>query len=227
MNSVDIKEKAAALGANLCGIASIDRFENAPLGFNPKDVFKQTKSVISIACRVPDGPVDANNLIPYFVNEDVAAAKLKRIAFELSLFIEDFGHKAVVVPSYPYDYWDDENTEGKGIVSLKLIAQLAGLGYLGRNSLLCNPKYGNIIKLGAVLTDAELEQDNILEGDMCGNNCNLCELACPVSAIKDNYVSQKKCRPNSEVLNKRGAEVYTCNICRSVCPNRKGMSVKA
>jgi len=221
IDSSNIKLKVLSLGADLCGIASIDRFVDSPVGFHPKDVYKDTKSVISIACRVPEAPLEASNLIPYFVNEEVVGAKIKRIAFEISLFIEDLGFDAVVVPSFPYDYWDEENQEGKGIVSLKHIAWLAGLGYIGRNSLLCTPEYGNLVKLGAVLTNAELVADDVKEGNMCLEDCDLCESACPVGAIHDYKVNQKKCRPNSEVVNKRGAEVYTCNLCRLVCPNRR------
>ena len=68
ITSAEIKKRAEDLGANLCGIASIDRFKDSPAGFHPHDVFKKTKSVISIACRIPEGPVEAENLIPYFVS---------------------------------------------------------------------------------------------------------------------------------------------------------------
>jgi epoxyqueuosine reductase len=224
LNSAEIKKKAGYMGADLCGIAPIDRFINAPAGFHPHDVFKDTKSVISVACRIPEGPVTAENLIPYFVSEEIVTDKLNRIVFELSLAIEDSGFSAVIVPSSPYDYWDEEQMEGKGILSLKHIAYYAGLGYIGRNSLLCNKKYGNLIKLGAILTDAELKSDEMYAGDMCENCGNLCELSCPVNAISNKHVSQKECRPYSEVKNKRGADIYTCNICRKVCPNRNGIS---
>ncbi len=42
-----------ALGADLCGIASIDRFANAPKGYHPLDVFTACKSVISLRYRYP------------------------------------------------------------------------------------------------------------------------------------------------------------------------------
>lgn len=223
MTSAEIKEMAGNLGADLCGIASIDRFKGSPAGFHPHDVFVKARSVISIACRIPEGPVVAENLIPYFVSEEIVTTKLNGIVFDLSMAIEDAGFAAVIVPSSPYDYWDEENMEGKGILSLKHIAYYAGLGYIGRNSLLCNKEYGNLIKLGAILTDAEPEPDEIYTDDMCENCGNLCEISCPVNAIADKHVSQKRCRPYSEVKNKRGADIYTCNICRKVCPNRNGV----
>lgn len=220
-----IKNLATHLGADLCGIASIDRFENAPKGFHPQDVFKNTKSVISIACRILDGPLNADNIIPYSAIEEMILSKINGITLALSLAIEDNGSKAVIIPSTPYDYWDEENMEGRGILSLKHLAYFAGLGYMGRNTLLCNPKYGNLIKLGAIITDAELEADAIQEGEMCEPNCSLCVDSCPVEAIENNQVIQKICRPHSEIKNKRGVEIYACNICRKACPNRNGIEV--
>lgn len=50
-----VKDIMLSLGADLCGIASIDRFEDAPKGFHPLDVLPTCKSVISFGCRFPIG----------------------------------------------------------------------------------------------------------------------------------------------------------------------------
>jgi len=144
ITSTEIKNLATHIGADLCGIASIDRFENAPKGFHPRDVFKDTKSVISIACRIPDGLLNADNVIPYSAIEGVILSKISGIALTLSLAIEDKGSKAVLIPSTPYDYWDEENMEGRGILSLKHLAYYSGLGYLGRNSNYTGPLFFSI-----------------------------------------------------------------------------------
>ena len=49
----EVKRLLISLGADLCGIASVDRFGAAPEGFHPQDVYPQCRSVISFACRVP------------------------------------------------------------------------------------------------------------------------------------------------------------------------------
>ena len=82
---------------------------------------------------------------------------------------------------------------------------------------------GNLIKLGAVITDAVLTADPVVTTNLCKDSCTLCIDSCPVGAIGLNKeISQKKCREFSEVNNKRGIEIYACHACRSVCPNRNG-----
>ena len=46
-----IKQRAAELGADLCGIAPVERFSQAPAGFHPTDVLPDCRSVISVAAR--------------------------------------------------------------------------------------------------------------------------------------------------------------------------------
>lgn len=48
-----IKEYAIEVGANACGIANIARFENAPEGFHPKNIFSKCKSVIVFIKQMP------------------------------------------------------------------------------------------------------------------------------------------------------------------------------
>ena len=49
MTGADVKKLLLSLGADLCGIASLDRFDAAPKGFHPRDVYPQCKTVISFA----------------------------------------------------------------------------------------------------------------------------------------------------------------------------------
>ena len=223
ISSFDVKQWAQTCGADLCGIASVDRFEAAPEGFHPYDLFPDTKSVISIACRLPESTLYIKNSIPYSVVENIALAKVQQIAYALSIKLEDHGAKAIMVPSVPYDYWDEDTMVGKGLLSLKHVAYYAGLGYIGKNSLFCTSEFGTMIKLGAILTDAVLDADAICEGTFCSEACELCVKSCPVGAIGDEGINQKKCRTNSEVLNKRGVELTVCYQCRMVCPNRAGI----
>ena len=77
----------------------------------------------------------------------------------------------------------DENRKSTPLPH-KIIAGLAGLGWIGRHNLLVTPEYGSAISMCTVLTDAPLNTVlNIPVSPQCGD-CNICKDVCPVKAIK-------------------------------------------
>ncbi|MRR38918.1 hypothetical protein EG829_30565 [bacterium] len=80
------------------------------------------------------------------------------------------------------------------MLSLKHAAAEAGMGRLGKSSLLIHPELGNIVRLGAVITDMGWPENPAIEdGDPCPDNCRACEKACPVGAIRDGRVNKTAC----------------------------------
>ena len=218
-----IKNLAYGLGADLCGIAPVERFDNAPAGFQPRDIFPQAKSVVALAKRFLEGPFHARSRIPYSATNDIILQEVFRLTVLLCAAIEaQTGVQAVPILSEPYEYWDAENREGRGLLSLKHAGRLAGLGTITANSLLTNNRYGNRICLGAALLDAELEGDDLAAYNFNCEQCRLCIDTCPVHAIEGGKVTQKLCRSHSEGKTAKGYPVYTCNACRRVCPNGAG-----
>ena len=149
----------------------------------------------------------------------ISPVELDRIAYLASNEIEEkYGGIAVPIPSDgPYDYWDEENLEGRGIISVKHAAVLAGIGTLGKSTLLLNSKYGNMLSIGAVLTNLDLPSDAPQE-NICIKGCSLCIDNCPVNAINENGVNQKLCRECAYGTNDRGFDIVNCNKCRTICP---------
>ena len=220
--SSEIKKLARLHGADLCGIASVDRFDFAPKGFHPSDIYDGAKSVIVIAVREIKSAFYSKSPVPYTFTSEVVLNKVYNITIELIKELERRNVTAIPVPSEPYEYWDKESMTGKGILSLKHAGELAGLGVIGRNTLLVNRKYGNLIRLGAIITNAVLEGDPLEKQVFCGDSCNLCIDNCPAAAIENNSVSQKKCRPHSCIITEKGYSLYVCNNCRRICPNCEG-----
>jgi epoxyqueuosine reductase QueG len=218
-----IKKIAAGLGADLCGIAAADSFREAPGGFHPKDIYEDAKSVIVFARRLPSSPLKAKTRVPYTFITEMILNELYRITYALTCRLEDEGMTAIPIPSVPYDYWDAENKVGKGILSLKHAGYLAGLGVFGKNTLLYNNRYGNMITLGAVLTDRELQSDPVANYKVCKDKCTLCIDKCPQKALDGAYVNQKLCREYAEIYNSRGFFIYACSTCKSVCPSKNGV----
>jgi epoxyqueuosine reductase QueG len=220
-----LKEMICGLGADVCGVANIDRFSDAPAGFSPLDLFPQCKSVISFGVALPKGIFEVSpRLIYAHFNGDVICAEIDRIALLASRKIEkDFGCKAVPVPGdAPNEYWVPESLTAKGLISMKHTAVACGLGQLGKNTLLLNPQYGNRLTIGAVLTDFALDSDKQCK-NICIPGCRKCIENCPVQAISAGNVNQSKCRPHTYGKTARGFGTVDCNRCRSVCPMRDGI----
>jgi epoxyqueuosine reductase len=219
-----IKSLAYDLGADLCGIAPVERFAHAPAGFQPRDLFPQARSVVVLATRFPEGPFHAVSAIPYTTTCNVILMGVTRLTITLCSAIEEQADvRAVPVPSEPYEYWDAENWEGKGLLSLKHAGWLAGLGVITANSLLTNERYGNRICLGALLLDVDVKGDDVANYSYNCEHCRRCIDACPVHAINSGTVNQKLCRGNCGGKTARGDLLYVCNTCRRICPNGAGL----
>ena len=102
-----------------------------------------------------------------------------------------------------------------------LVAQAAGLGTIGRHSLLITPEFGSMVWLGAVLCEQEFEPDEIKES-IC-RNCNLCVGVCPVNALENPEVNQSSCWEAAfgEDEEKRVWRI-SCHQCRDICPYNLG-----
>jgi len=106
-------------------------------------------------------------------------------------------------------------------------AQKAGLGWIGKNSLLLNRDAGSFFFLAELIIDLQLEYDGPIK-DYCGT-CTACMDACPTDAIPEPYVVDgSKCisyftielkeEIPAEVKGKFQNWIFGCDICQEVCP---------
>lgn len=106
-------------------------------------------------------------------------------------------------------------------------AVLAGLGSLGKNTLLLTPEFGNRLNLTSVLTNLSLVDNPPFKRDLCIPNCDRCLKSCPADAIRgDGTVIQKKCRKLHSITTPRGFKVFASWECRKVCPVKGNMITK-
>ncbi len=110
----------------------------------------------------------------------------------------------------------------------KQYAVEAGLGWIGRQSLLVTPEYGTYVLLGELVLNAEVDEyDKPLEGVGCGE-CRRCMDACPTGAIvKPMTINTSRCischtieaEPSVEI-NLNGW-IFGCDECQNCCPYNK------
>ncbi len=107
----------------------------------------------------------------------------------------------------------------------KPYAVQAGLGWIGKNTLLINPKLGSYVFIGGLLTNLPLPIDRPFARDLCGT-CNRCIEACPTGALQPYRLNAQRCiaywtieAPTlSESTPPTGAWLFGCDICQAVCP---------
>jgi epoxyqueuosine reductase QueG len=217
-----IKQEARLLGADACGVASVDRFGNAPEGFRPQDIFEPAKSVIVFLRTIPSEILDCRNPVPYTGAAFLLYQEIDRLGLSLVRYLNASRIRAVPIPcDTPYLHWEPDRMRGQGILSMRHAAHLAGLGYIARSTLLINRSFGTMVYIGAVLTDQEFESAPIVT-DSCPGSCRICLDVCPVQALDGRTVDQQRCRPRSFSTNPRGFTLYDCCLCRRSCPRKNG-----
>jgi epoxyqueuosine reductase QueG len=219
-----IKEIAFETGADLFGLADVNRFEDAPKGFHPRDIYSKTETVIAFAIKLPSETLFADNPVPFTHVNTLAMQKMDLITYDISTKLDKLGLKNVLIPTDdPYLSWDNEKQEGRAILSLRHVGFLTGLGKLGRNNLLINKDFGSMIQIGALLTDKQFDSDPLADYEVCPPNCRICLDNCPQAALTGETVIQKKCRPISNYKTERGFTIKKCFECRKKCPRTLGL----
>jgi epoxyqueuosine reductase QueG len=182
VTSKDIKNFVLEQGADMVGIAPVGAFDSKGNRRSPGEVMPQARSVVVFGQRMLRGSIESPSSRVSTIQNRTLYEELDRISYCIGRLLEREGHRAATVAAYnPVDL----SLEAKGFagdVSLRHCAHAAGLGRFGKNNLILTPELGPRVRLGGVVTDAELEPDAPLKGDVCAD-CQACIKACPVDAL--------------------------------------------
>ncbi len=240
LTASDIKNRALFLGFSACGIAKamplssekqyftsiIDNGTQTTLDYLERDVEVR----FSPALLLPGCKSVIVVLYNYLTDQKLEADyKIAKYAFikDYHSFIKNKLERVVEMISEAYPEAHCKITVDSSNITEKNWAVKAGLGYIGKNSLLQNDN-GSFFLIGTILTDVVFEYDTEIERN-CGS-CRHCVEACPVHAITKPYqVDISKCISFHTIENKENRDnsantfqwIFGCDVCQDVCPNNK------
>jgi epoxyqueuosine reductase QueG len=196
--TAEVKEVASKFGASLVGIVpshAIDLFANMWVGWEIREYTKKTVDVMPNAKSVV--------VMAYNVWDDMLELAIQKGEEWVYLGYLPLDVLTVAVRSF-LERKGYETTYARSI-SHKRLAQLAGFGNYGKNSLIINPVFGPWLRFAAVLTNAELTASTPFSQDLCGN-CEECLRACPSGALTPYMVDDHKCLLGAHLSDKTGFE---------------------
>lgn len=243
-NNIDIiKQTASKIGFSACGITNagisthkpyLEQYlqkgyygdmaymaRNAQKRIDLTLLVKNAKTVITCLLSyntTQQQPTDVPQIAKYAYYKDYHLS-MKNMLFELYNFLLKIYPQAkgrVFVDTAPVleKYW----------------VQQSGLGWIGKNSCLINPKLGSYTYIGLIVIDIDIDMqtDNTVEKNYCGN-CTKCIDACPTGAIiKPHVIDARKCIAYQTIENKQdipekfkqsmNGYIFGCDICQNVCP---------
>ena len=250
LTSAAIKDKARALGFNLCGItpaepsptlraylrwiergmhgamdylARIDRVRRRQ---NLREIMPYAKSLILVGLDYFARFADERTL------SDPARGRIAAYAWGLDY------HKVLELRLEQFAAWLAEESGrtiqqkvyvDTGALLERSHAQQAGLGFIGKNTMLIHPRRGSSFFIGEIITSLEFDEyDEPHRETMCGT-CARCLAACPTDAFPKPFVlDARRCISYHTIENKGwidrelrssfGNWIFGCDICMDVCP---------
>ena len=245
LTSFDIKQKAASLGFDLCGIASAESFPE--LAFLQEWLDRGFAGDMAWMARTRDRRADVRNVVPdarsvivtgtlyntdrpYTEELPSDVAQLSRYAWgdDYHLVIKSRLDALLAWMQSSSDApFDGRAYVDTGPVQERVYAQYAGLGWIGKNTCLINREIGSWLFLGEIICTLPLEPDT--QGlEQCGS-CTRCLESCPTEAlVEPGVLDSNRCLSYMTIELRSsipeahrasiGGHVYGCDICQEVCP---------
>jgi len=189
---------------------------------DPPQILPECRSILVLAVPYPSNPtaveIGKNGKVASYAwgadYHDVLPERLK----SLVAFIETQAGTPV-----PHRWYTDT-----GPLLERDLAQRSGLGWIGKNTCLINPRRGSYFLLAEILLGIELVPDAPFTADRCGS-CTRCLDACPTACIlPDRTLDARRCISYLtielkdaiplELRPQAGQWVFGCDVCQQVCP---------
>jgi epoxyqueuosine reductase len=251
--SARLKARAAGLGFNLVGVTRaapsptlnaylrwIEAGMHGAMGYlarpdrvqRRRDLTAILPGALSLVVVGLDYVATAKSSIPESVLADPARGRIASYAWGLDYHdvmlprLEDLAEWLRVESGQRLSHRVYVDT---GAILERSHAQQAGLGFVGKNTMLIHPRWGSAFFVGEILTDLEFDAyDAPHRATMCGT-CTRCLRACPTDAFPQSYVlDARRCISYHTIENQGwidealrprfGNWVFGCDVCMDVCP---------
>ena len=168
------------------GIGPAAEMIDQPPGYRPDDFLPGTQSLIVFGIPVPRDVYRAASypLETIWRSQNLLYRRLDTLSLRFSALLEDHGARALpVYGCMPLGV--NEKGTVVGYVNQIRMAEIAGIGVIGKNGLLIHSQYGSRLMLGGLLTTASLPAMHYpeIEEPGCPPDCQVCADVCPVKAI--------------------------------------------
>jgi epoxyqueuosine reductase len=204
LDAKTIKEAARRLGADIVGIAPLNRYEGAPKQMDPRYIMPKAKSMIVMGFRVMRGSLRGIEEGTFFSNYSamgyggITYLYMPLTVINLCKMIEDEGYEAVPIghqsdwraidgKGYLRENYSKPVEPGKPapdiMIHLRIAGFMAGLGEIGYSKMFLTPEFGPRQRLGVIITELELEPDPLYDGPQLCNRCMACVRDCPGHCI--------------------------------------------
>lgn len=230
----ELKAFAVEAGADVFGVANVERFDELPPPRHPRTIFPETASVIVLGRRITRGTLrgveEGTNFHDYgkYGNEWLEDRFIAMTTFRVSEFLEDHGWEAVPLPNLPPEVppMGVSVREGQPPPNVLLdfddAAVRAGLGEIGYCGVLLTPRFGPRQRVQVILTDAVIEATPLLKQAVCPRG-EACAGFCPLGA----FVGEKELSICGRSMTVAQIDLGVCASCRNgAMPNRQHPSGK-
>ncbi len=219
-----IKTYARGVGADLIGIAPVERFEGVPAEHHPVSIMPEARSVVVIGKRIPRGALRGIEegtqfgLYNLYGDQWLRTRVLATVTFRTAELIEDSGWEAMPIQDLPVE------TPPMGIavragqpapnvmIDVDDAAVRAGVGEIGYCGMFLTPEFGPRQRMQLILTTAQLEPDELLETEVC-DRCREHARFCPMGAIDPK--GEKKLTICGKEMTVAAIDYAKCRTCRN------------
>lgn len=194
LDRTKLQAAAKEAGADIFGVANIERFDDLPPEKHPRSIFPETKSVVVIGRRITRGTLrgveEGTQFLDYllygykWLDNNFTSLTTVRVAE----FIENNGWEAVPLPNLPPETPPMGVAVKPGLPEPNVMldcddaAVRAGVGEIGYLELLVTPAFGTRQRIQLILTDAEIEPSPLMEKTICPGS-QKCKDLCPLGAF--------------------------------------------